>query len=183
MSTIRDLRMFSRKKDVSCRSSSLICCLRIKKKEVRRMPVKFKPLRAVCSSLASQEISSNLFRFSDFCHSSLVHPKGGEICRRKSSRKSSKNSSTIRDLPMFSEKKMSHLEAIRSFVSLFTNKKERSQKDAGEFKPLRTICSRCVKKSHQKFSDFCHSISLILEQFAHLLSVYERKRKKSEGCQ
>ena len=68
-STIRDLRMFSRKKDVSCRSSSLICCLRIKKKEVRRMPVKFKPLRAVCSSLASQEISSNLFRFSDFCHS------------------------------------------------------------------------------------------------------------------
>ena len=76
-STIRDLRI---KKDVSCRSSSLICCLRIKKKEVRRMPVKFKPLRAVCSSLASQEISSNLFRFSDFCHSSLVHPKGGEIC-------------------------------------------------------------------------------------------------------
>ena len=65
------------------RSNSLICgCLRIKKKEVRRMPVKFKPLRAICSSEASQEISSSLFRFSDFCHSSNhhyeVHPIGGE---------------------------------------------------------------------------------------------------------
>jgi len=51
-------------------------------------------------------------------------------------------------------KKMSHLEAIRSFVSLFMNKKERSQKYAGEFKPLRAICSRWqVKKSHQNFSD------------------------------
>ena len=46
------------------------------------MPVKFKPLRAICSSEASQEISSSLFRFSDFCHSSNhhyeVHPIGGE---------------------------------------------------------------------------------------------------------
>ena len=55
----------------------------------------------------------------------------------------------------FQKKKMSHLEAIRSFVSLFMNKKERSQKYAGEFKPLRAICSRWqVKKSHQNFSDF-----------------------------
>ena len=65
--------------------------------------------------------------------------------KRKSSRKFQK----------VSEKKMSHLEAIRSFVSLFMNKKERSQKYAGEFKPLRAICSRWqVKKSHQNFSDF-----------------------------
>ena len=57
-------------------------------------------------------------------------------------------------LDCFQKKKMSHLEQFAHLLSMFTNEKERNQKDAGEFKPLRAICSRCVKKSHQNFSDF-----------------------------
>ena len=65
------------------KSSPLICCrcLRTKKKGVRRMPVNSSPLERSAQGGESR----NLIKiFSDFCHSSLVHPKGGEN-RRKSS--------------------------------------------------------------------------------------------------
>ena len=64
-------------------------------------------------------------------------------------------------------------EQFAHLLSMFTNEKERSQKDAGEFKPLRTICSRRrVKKSHQNFSDFqTFRLLSFIRKMSHLDSV------------